>query len=70
MAEVSTWSLFAYMDGDAGHNDEHRLLTEWQLQDALRWCVTRGFDNIYLARLEEPAQFVKADPVPGITHHH
>lgn len=71
MSSVSTWRLFAFMDDDPdGLQDESRLLADWQVEDALRWCRTRGFDHIYLARDPQArAQFARADPVPGVTHH-
>jgi len=57
MSEVSEWSMFAFMDTGGHEHDVHRKLAEWQLQDALRWCVSRGYDNIYLARLDDKTTF-------------
>lgn len=64
------WSLFAYMDDDeAGATDERRRLAEWQLQDALRWCVTRGYDHVYLRRDPvEKSHFRRGGSVP-VSHH-
>jgi hypothetical protein len=63
MSDVSTWSLFAFMDSGGHDRDVHRRLAEWQLQDALRWCVSRGFDNVYLARLDDKVPFERK-PIP------
>ena len=66
---VSEWRLLAYMDGDDGGKlDESRTLAEWQLQDVLRWCVTRGFDNIYLCRTDGRVQFDRAPSPEGVVH--
>ena len=70
MSGVSTWRLFAFFDNDEGDSDETRVLAEWQIQDALRWCVTRGYDSIYLRRIEQESTFEKADPVvEWVTHY-
>ena len=70
MADVASWDVFAYMDADDGTLDEHRLsVPEWRIEDVLRWCRSRGYDNIYLHRDTEPATFQRASPVDGVTHH-
>ena len=72
MSDVSSWRLFAYMDDDeSGERDESRRLAEWQIQDALRWAVTRGFDNIYLSRdSTKTARWSRGIPVPVRQHMH
>lgn len=70
MAAVAVWRLFAFMDGDEdGVHDESRMVAEWQLDDVLRWCRTRGYDHVYLTRLPETARFEKRPAPAGITHH-
>lgn len=70
MSDVSVWRLFAFMDSDQdGERDESRRLAEWQLQDALRHCVTRGYDHVYLCRVPgEVARWTVAAPGP-VSHH-
>lgn len=71
MSDTSVWSVFAYMTGDAeGVNDEHRRISEWQIQDVVRWCVHRGYDNVYLSR--DPVaktRFQKRSVPPQVRHH-
>ena len=68
VSEVSTWRLFAFMDGDTGRLDESRILAEWQLQDALRWCAARGFDHVYFSRTPDRTRFSRAPAPEGIDH--
>lgn len=70
MSDVSTWRLFAYMDDDEdGSEDESRNLADWQLQELLRWCATRGYDHIYFRRVpDETTRFSRGSPVP-VRHH-
>lgn len=70
MSDVPVWHLYAYMTGDElGEQDEIRRVTDWQLEDALRWCRFRGFDHIYLYRDEqETARFQRTAPT-GVRHH-
>ena len=66
---VPVWRLFAFMDADDdGVRDERRLLAEWQLNDALRWCVTRGYDHIYLSRSSEAVNFERNTSPPQVRH--
>jgi hypothetical protein len=60
VSSVPTWKLFAYID-DNPELVESRLLADWQLEDALRWCQTRGYDRIYLSRVSE-TRFTRARP--------
>lgn len=62
------WRLFAFMDGEDDTSDERRILADWQLQDAVRWCQTRGYDHIYLSRSGEVSRFEKKRPPAGVTH--
>lgn len=70
MTAVSVWRLFAFMaDDEAGRFDERRRISEWQIQDVVRWCTARGYDSIYLSR--DPVDkvgFEKRPPVP-VRHH-
>lgn len=63
MTSVSLWRLFAYMDDDDSC-DERRVLADWQIGDVVRWCMTRGYDHIYLSR--DPSETTRweriADP--------
>lgn len=59
MSDVSTWSLYAFMDDDDTDHDEHRVIAEWQAADVLHHCLTRGYDNIYLARIPDKTRFRK-----------
>lgn len=70
MSDVPTWTLFAYMTGDAeGAQDERRLVAPWQLKSVLDWCVHRGYDHIYFSRDPvETTRFEKAAPAP-VKHH-
>lgn len=70
MSDVSMWRLLAFMGGDPdGEQDESRTVAEWQLPDVLRWCTSRGYDNIYLCRSPgEKTRFERAEPVP-VRHH-
>jgi hypothetical protein len=65
LANVATWHLFAYFNRDE-ERDEHRTLADWQVEDALRWCRTRGYDNILLTRVGE-TEFHRA-PQSGLVH--
>ena len=65
---VPVWRLFAFMDDDHGERDERRLLAEWQVADALRWCVTRGYDHIYLCRSSEAVTFERVASPPQVRH--
>jgi hypothetical protein len=70
MSSVSTWRLFAFMDGDPdGVHDETRTVADWQLAEVLRWCQTRGYDHVYFCRADEPAVFEKR-PAPVDVRHH
>jgi hypothetical protein len=70
MSGVSTWRLFAFMDGDeAGIHDETRTLSDWQLGDVLRWCQQRGYDHVYFCRVDERVTFEKR-PAPVDVRHH
>lgn len=71
VSEVSTWRLFAFMDDDEdGERDERRLVADWQVEDALRWCRFRGFDHIYLARIQgDTRRFEVASSADGVVHH-
>ena len=70
MSDVPVWRLFAYMDDDEdGEQDESRRLADWQVQDVVRWCTTRGFDHIYLCRVPgETRRFQRAPTPTGVTH--
>jgi hypothetical protein len=70
LSGVSSWRLFAFMDGDPdGVHDESRTVTDWQLGDVLRWCQTRGYDHVYFCRVDERVTFEKR-PVAGDVVHH
>jgi len=64
LADVPVWHLFAYMNRDDGSRDEHRMLAEWQVQDAVRWATTRGYDNILLSRTKARASFRDLEIMP------
>ena len=70
MSDVPVWRLFAYMDDDEdGERDETRTVTDWQLEDVLRWCRFRGYDHVYLRRIPaESVRFQRGAPVP-VRHH-
>ena len=70
MSDVPTWTLFAYMTGDAeGKDDEHRRLAPWQLESVLRWCVHRGYDHIYFSRDPVETTNFKKAASPPVRHH-
>ena len=57
-------------DDEHGNLDEGRTINEWQLQDVLRWCVTRGFDHIYFCRTSGRVRFERAQSPEGVVHHY
>jgi len=69
LSAVSEWHLFAYRDDDEGFSDEHRMLAEWQLQDAVRWAQHRGYDCIMLTRTDRVVEFVKHPPSGVVVHY-
>jgi hypothetical protein len=71
MSDVPVWCLFAFMDGDEeGRNDERRVVADWQVQDVVRWCTTRGYDHIYLSRDPMGRRCFEKQPTPdGVKHH-
>jgi hypothetical protein len=57
------------MDNDTGVLDERRVgVPDWRLLDTVRWCSSRGYDNILLSRDDETVTFGRS-PVEGVTHH-
>ena len=34
--------MFAYFNGDNGERDVTRLVSEWRLEDEIRWAVVSG----------------------------
>lgn len=67
MSDVSTWSFTAFFDDDPeGVHDENRILAAWQIVDTVRWAEARGYDNIYVARLDDKTRFRRRPPTPGI----
>jgi len=70
VTEVPLWRLFAFMDDDEdGEQDESRTVSDWQVPDVLRWCVTRGYDHIYFRRVAgETVLFERAAPAPVRSH--
>ena len=68
MSAVPVWRLFAYMNDNDGDTDEHRVVPEWRLEDTLRWCVTRGYDHIYLCRDSDTAVFERKPPSGLVVH--
>lgn len=65
MTEVPIWNVLAYMTvEDELMTDERRSVPEWRLEEVLRWCRTRGYDNIILHRTDDVAQFRHAPSIP------
>jgi hypothetical protein len=69
MSAVSEWHLFCYMNDEEFQKDEHRMLAEWQLQDAVRWAQHRGYDCIMLTRTKRGVEFVKHPPSGVVVHY-
>lgn len=60
MGEVAVWRVFAYMDGDdTGEHDETRNVADWQLPHVLDWCTRRGYDHVYITKLNATTRFRK-----------
>lgn len=64
MSVVRVWRLFAYMiDDESGDSDHRRALADWQIEDEVRRCVSRGFDMIILDR--DPSATAQWPTRPG-----
>lgn len=69
MTDQAVWHLFAFFHDDKNsERDEHRNISEWQIEDVTRWARHRGYDVIMLTRTAETARFEKHPSPEGIRH--